>query len=129
MYSSKRQFGNIGEDFVVKDLTARGYEIITRNYLKKWGEIDIVAYRNTNLHFIEVKTVTYVENPRFRAEENMTYDKIRKLQRTIQTFLGENTRQYHDTDWQIDLACVYLTTNQAGESELKKIEWMENVIL
>jgi putative endonuclease len=128
MYSAKRQFGNIGEEFVVKDLESKRYEIIARNYLKKWGEIDIVAFKNDILHFVEVKTVSWKGEGQqatgHRPEENMHVDKIRRLQRTAQTFLGEHTRIYHDTDWQIDLACVYLENDQ-----VKKIEYIENIII
>jgi putative endonuclease len=123
MYSAKRQFGNIGEDEVVKDLESKGYVIIARNYLQKWGEIDIVAEKKSELHFVEVKTVTYAGENGFRPEDNMHHDKLRRLQRTCQTFLAEHTRQYHDTDWQIDLACVYMEGDKP-----KKIEYLENII-
>ena len=123
MYSIKRQFGNQGEDFVVKDLETKGFKIITRNYLKKWGEIDIVALKDGELHFIEVKSVTYIPSSDFRPEDNMHYDKLKRLQRTCQSFLAQHMRQYHDTDWQIDLACVYLENES-----LKKIEYIENII-
>ena len=36
----------------------RGFKIIERNYLKKWGEIDIVAVKNRKYYFVEVKTVS-----------------------------------------------------------------------
>ncbi len=129
MYSPKRQFGNIGENFAVYDLESRDFKIIERNYLKKWGEIDIVAFkqgRKPVLHFIEVKTVSYKGEGSevFRPEENVHYEKLRKLHRTIETFLLEHKRQYSDTDFVVDVACVYLVDNN-----LKKIEWIENVIL
>ena len=128
MYSPKRQFGNLGEDLAIKDLESKGFEIKTRNYLKKWGEIDIVAFRpdtrGGRLHFIEVKTVTFIENSPFRPEDNVHYDKLRRLARTIDTFLLEHKKEYRETDWQIDVACVYIERDA-----LKKIEYIENVIV
>ncbi len=40
---NNKKIGEIGEDLAVKFLKKRGFYIISRNYLKSWGEIDIVA--------------------------------------------------------------------------------------
>lgn len=55
-YSRNRQLGNVGEDLAEMFLVKHGYKIIERNYLKKWGEIDIVAKFKGLTHFIEVKS-------------------------------------------------------------------------
>lgn len=52
--------GKIGEETACKFLMKHGYQIITRNYWKKWGEIDIIAKKNTTVHFVEVKTVSRI---------------------------------------------------------------------
>lgn len=57
MYSPTRNRGNIAEDMVSTYLESNGYGIDVRNYLKKWGEIDIVASKNGKIYFIEVKSV------------------------------------------------------------------------
>ena len=56
--TAKRQLGDIGEGIACKYLEQRGYEVVERNYLKPWGEIDIVAQKAKKLYFIEVKSVT-----------------------------------------------------------------------
>ena len=61
--SEKRKIGDVGEGLTAKFLEERGYKIVERNYLKKWGEIDIVAQNKEGLHFIEVKSIS---NPNFR---------------------------------------------------------------
>lgn len=50
--------GKRGEDFAVNYLQSLGYQILHRNWRYKHWEIDIIAVKNTLLHFIEVKTVT-----------------------------------------------------------------------
>lgn len=45
---------NIAETFLVK----RGFKILEKNYLKKWGEIDIVAKKGKTIRFVEVKAVS-----------------------------------------------------------------------
>ncbi|TSC78484.1 MAG: putative endonuclease [Parcubacteria group bacterium Gr01-1014_29] len=57
MYSPTRNRGNIAEDLVAAYLESGGYKINARNYLKKWGEIDIVASKYEKIYFIEVKSL------------------------------------------------------------------------
>ncbi|MEK7649607.1 MAG: YraN family protein [Patescibacteria group bacterium] len=58
-YSEKRQIGNIAEDISAMFLVKSGHKILDRNYLKKWGELDIVSVdRSDTIHFIEVKCKT-----------------------------------------------------------------------
>jgi putative endonuclease len=127
MYSEKRKLGNIGEDVAVNKLKNDGFAILGRNYLKKWGEIDIVA-RGTDgsVHFIEVKSVsrgTYAKHKKesvahetFRPEENVTREKLVKLERVIQTWLLEYK---YEGDWQIDVASVTLDmVRRVGKVEM-----------
>ena len=43
--TAKRQIGDQGEEVACKYLVGKGYRVLERNYLKPWGEIDIVAER------------------------------------------------------------------------------------
>jgi Holliday junction resolvase-like predicted endonuclease len=60
--TAKRQTGDIGEEVACKYLENKGFSVMERNYLRKWGEIDIIAQKDINgakrLYFIEVKTVS-----------------------------------------------------------------------
>ena len=51
-------FGFKSEDKAVKYLKNQGFEIITRNFKSKFGEIDIIAKKTNILHFIEVKATS-----------------------------------------------------------------------
>ncbi len=119
-YSKKRRFGNNGEDEVVKDLENKSFTVIIRNYLKKWGEIDIIALKEGKLHFIEVKTVSMRGD--WKPEENVHAYKLSKMGRTIETFLMEHP-EYHRYDWCCDVACVYRIGERA------EIEYIEDIII
>ena len=50
-----KQFGEIGEKITLDYLKKQGYRIIKTNFVNKIGEIDIIAYDNNILVFVEVK--------------------------------------------------------------------------
>ena len=61
--TEKRKTGNLGEDLACRFLMKRGFDVIERNYLKKCGEIDIIATNKGKIHFIEVKSVSHETIP------------------------------------------------------------------
>ena len=65
MYSEKRKIGNFGEDLAVRYLLDNSYILLDRNYLKKWGELDIVAKKDEALIFIEVKSKVSRESDKY----------------------------------------------------------------
>lgn len=113
---SKNKTGAIGEIIATVYLRKRGHEILEQNFLKKWGEIDIVSREtsknSTTIHFTEVKTVSYgtkadleraVSYGTWRPEENVHFKKIQRMNRTIQTWLLENN---YEGAWQINVVSV-----------------------
>lgn len=48
--------GRFGENMAVKYLIDHGYRIIARNFRLKYGEIDIIALKDRETIFFEVKT-------------------------------------------------------------------------
>jgi putative endonuclease len=125
-----KQVGDLGEDIAENYLKNKGFLIIARNYLKKWGEIDIVTRENDIIHFVEVKTVSYetkhdlnlaVSRGTWRPEENVHPWKIKKLNRTIESWLIENS---FDGDWQIDVVAVRIVPREKFAS----VSVIENVI-
>lgn len=124
--------GKIGEDIVSKFVENKGFIIIERNYRQKWGELDIIAKKDKKIHFIEVKTVSRKsfgghfeqEINNYRPEDNMHPWKIKRLQRTIQTYLLQK-KVYKEPEWQFDLACVFLDQ----EKRVAKIKLMQNIVL
>lgn len=128
MYSDKRNFGNLGEDIAFQKLESMGMRILERNYLRKWGEIDIVA-RGTDgiLHFVEVKAIKRsfeakqsVSRDTFMPEENVTREKLRKLEKVVETWVSEHK---YTGEWQIDVMAVEIDM----EKRMGKCRFIENV--
>lgn len=120
----KKKIGALGENMACKFLVKHGFKILDRNYSKKWGEIDIVAEKSEIFHFIEVKTVVSRETNKYRPEENVHYQKLKRLSRVIQTYLLDK-RVSHETEWQIDVMAVFLDL----ENKKARFRWTENIII
>ena len=126
--TSKRRTGDLGEDIACMFLKKHGYEIVERNYLQKWGEIDIVARKDSVLHFVEVKSVSYVtlsglgSQETYRPEENMHSMKLRRLGRVIQTYM---LHKKHVGEWQLDLVTVKMDMN----IRKARVELIENIVI
>lgn len=130
--TEKQKIGQIGEDCACEWLKNNGYSVVDRNYLKKWGEIDIVAKKGGILHFVEVKSVsrsindvTHVtSNNDYRAEDNMHPWKLERLGRVIQSYmLDKNVSD--ETDWQLDLVTVEIDMSK----RINRVFLLEDIVI
>lgn len=122
-----RHIGDLGEEVACTWLKKRGYLIIEQNYLKKWGEIDIVAAKDKIVHFIEVKSVfvkEYEGNKGHRPEENVHELKVRRLKRVIQTYLLER-RLGLEAEFRFHVVVVYMNS----VTRRARVNFMENIVL
>jgi putative endonuclease len=125
--TEKRKLGDLGENASCMFLVKHGYEILERNYLKPWGEIDIIAKKGNILHFIEVKSVNsgFEESSAgYRPEENVHEAKRRRISRTLQTYLIEK-HTYLQPDWQFDVILVYISFG----ARKVKVKMLPNIVL
>lgn len=130
--------GQLGEDLAVKWLTDSNFTILGRNYRKKWGEIDIIARSpievsetSSSVHFVEVKTVSYetlsvldlsVSRETWRPEDNVHFQKLKRLGRAIETWIAENS---YAGAFQVDVVTVKLVPRE----KYARIKLIENVTL
>ncbi len=54
----KKLLGRSGEDQAARYLSRQGYRVIERNYRTTAGEIDLIAFHQGTVVFVEVKTRT-----------------------------------------------------------------------
>jgi len=125
--------GKLGEDIACIFLEKRGFEIIKRNYRRRWGEIDIICRKKKVLNFVEVKTVTreigknYVIHETagaYQPEDAIHPWKIKRLMRIIQSYLLE-AGQKEKTEWQFDTLAVFLDS----QSKIARTRFTENIQL
>lgn len=122
MTTEKQNTGKLGEDIAAKYLENHGYSILERNYRKPWGEIDIVAKKDQELIFFEIKTQK--DTLEWRPEENITFHKKHQLSRIVATYLKEN-RVLENQDWRVDVLAIKLNF----ETKTAQIEHIKNIIL
>lgn len=124
------EIGKLGEDLAAKWLENKNFLIIERNYLKKFGEIDIVARETDKIHFIEVKSVSYetksdldfaVSRGTWNPAENVHNNKQKRLSRVIETWLSEHK---YNGKWQIDIVTVKIVSRE----RFARFDCIENVI-
>ena len=109
--SKTSQTGALGEDIARQFLERRGFKVIEMNYRKPWGEIDIIALKNNEVRFIEVKAVSgdleslSRESNSYRPEEQIHPAKLKKIVRTAQLYMAQKE---DDREYQIDAVGVIL---------------------
>ena len=126
------KIGKFGEDIACLFLKKHGYKIVERNYLRKWGELDIVAKKGSSLCFVEVKTIKSVTHGTFsgvtaqseyRPEDNMHKSKIRKFTKVIQTYLNE--KGMTNANWSAALIAIRVDIAE----KKAKVRFIENLVL
>lgn len=127
----KNQIGAWGEEIAIKYLKNKGFKILEQNYLKKWGEIDIVAHETGKIRFVEVKTVSYetkedlnnaISRGTWRPEENVHYYKIQRLNRAIESWIMENN---YEGEWEIDVIAVRVVPRE----KYATVKYIKDVVL
>lgn len=108
MKTEKRKIGDSGEEIACKFLLKNNFSISERNYLKKLGEIDIVAIKDKKTHFIEVKTLRFVDGGHFKPEDNAHKWKLEKMARVVEIYVLERGIV---GEWQCDLVTVEINFN------------------
>lgn len=104
-----REKGNKAENLARIFLQNKGFEIIANNYFTRYGEIDIIAKKDSAYHFVEVKSGT-----NFEPLQNVTPKKLSRIIDSIYIYLANNAL---DVEFCIDIISI----------KNNEIEFFENV--
>ncbi|GIW66188.1 MAG: hypothetical protein KatS3mg095_0086 [Candidatus Parcubacteria bacterium] len=81
--------GKIAENKACQFLENKNFKIVQRNWwLKKYGEIDIIALKNNCYYFIEVKSLN--SNKDFNPASNYNYLKRKRFHSLINYYVNQN---------------------------------------
>lgn len=115
--------GSKGEDVAVEFLKGKGYKILARNFKnfrgRQLGEIDIVAEKNKEIIFVEVKTRSLEKYRETLPEENITRGKLHKLSKIANSYI--KTNNLWNCFYHFDAISVWLS-NDGKNAKVKHIE-------
>ncbi len=115
MIPHHQAIGHLGEGIASTYLLANNYEIIEKNWRYKKSEIDIIASKNSKLHFVEVKTRT--SEAFGRPEDSIDSAKMNNLKKGAEAYL-----LLHPEWTRIQFDVVAVTLHGSREPEIFFIE-------
>lgn len=99
---NKKKVGLQAENLASKFLENKDYKILDTNWTCHWGELDIIAEKNNELVFIEVK---YRKSNLYGyPHESFTKRKRISLIRAIYKYLSRNNLK--SSKWRLDLITI-----------------------
>ncbi len=101
--------GKSGEDRVAAFLRKQGYSILKRNYMSRYGEIDIIAEKDGYIAFVEVKTRK--EKSLVSGEEAVDARKQQRIMLTAEDYLSKTECELQP---RFDVAVVTVLKNGNG---------------
>ena len=91
--SGRREIGDRAENIAAAFLVAQGFEIVARNFLRRVGELDVVARADDLLVIAEVRTRA---DDRFGgAAASISHSKQRRIALTAALFLDQHPELRH----------------------------------
>jgi len=100
---NKRKKGFEEEEKAVNFLVNLGYEIIQTNFYSRFGEIDIIAKKNVDIIFIEVK---YRKSNLFgEPEESVNIKKMKKICKTALFYINSKNI-YDNSNFRFDVISI-----------------------
>ncbi|MDP2909573.1 MAG: YraN family protein [bacterium] len=111
--------GRAGEEIAKDYLERKGYKIIEQNYKTKYAEIDLVAKKENEMVFIEVRTKKGEDFG--TPEETIDKKKMRKLWGNARAYTAWKKWQ---GPYRVDAVCIVLKPS----GEVDRLNHYENII-
>ena len=111
--------GAAGEVMAARFLREKGYDIVGVNVRTRFGEIDMIAQKDSYLVFVEVKTRG--EDALYEPKEAVTGAKQRRILKTAAMYLKSNP-----TDLQPRFDVIEVFTGDGDPLTPKAIDHIEN---
>jgi putative endonuclease len=119
MQKYNQKVGDFGESLAEQYLLAKGYKILARKVKISYQEIDLVAKKQDQLVFVEVKTRT--NESLGMIEDSFAHQKISNLKLAINNYLENNN--IYDENFQLDLISIRIDKT----NKVAKIKHFKNI--
>lgn len=116
----RRGLGARGEHIAVEHLSSLGFRIIDTNWRCSEGEVDIIAYDDQVLAFVEVRTRRGMRGP--RPEQSLTRAKQERLIRLGRSYLDQH--DLGEVQWRIDFVAIEMDSRGV----LVRVELTKNAV-
>ncbi len=118
---SNQVTGSYGEGLAAAHLLECGFRIVNRNVRTRRGEIDIIALKDSTLHFVEVKT--RIGDGFGKPYEAVNYHKISHMLRSARLYVLQNRFVRHKLS--LDVISIILNTDKS----VRELKFFENITL
>jgi len=119
--------GSLGEKIAAEYLKKKGYKIVEKNFKnplgRQLGEIDIIAKKDKELIFVEVKTQKISRFESVPPEEKITPHKLHKLNKAGQFYI--KSKGLWSANYRFDAVIVWLS----GDYKDARIKHLENIFI
>lgn len=108
--TKNKLIGKQGELVATDYLRSNGFGVISKNWTTKLGEIDLVAIKERNLIFIEVKTRKAVKHATYQPYDSVGTKKRKKLLLLADIYMERNKaalKKYRLRDYRIDILSIH----------------------
>ena len=112
-----KQTGAQGEELARRYLRRKGYSILETNWSSVYGELDIVAEKDGQLVFVEVKARRGVDTE--AALAGISAAKRERVQKAVYQYLDQRDLEW-DCAWRIDVIAVAL--DRSGAARIAHVE-------
>lgn len=101
----QRKIGDKGEQIAADYLKDRGYQLLDKNFITRYGELDLVAFEGGTVVFVEVKTRTSTTFG--LPEASITPAKMERIQNSALLWLQAHPEA--PEDWRIDVVAIIMS--------------------
>lgn len=117
--SKNKKTGGWGESLAAVYLESNGVKIIGRNIRTPYGEIDILGEVDSQILFVEVKTL----KNRLFGDPEVAVSEVKQSHMTNSALQYLQENDLMDADWRIDVIAV-----NAAEGTQPEIKWFKNAV-
>jgi len=111
----RHKLGVWGESQAVRFLRRRGFRILARNWQSPGGEIDLIAERTGEVHFVEVKTRR--SDAYGEPEEAIGLEKKGRMREAARAYLNQFRRPPAEASFDV----IAVTVDEKGRK--KNLRW------